>query len=237
MYVGASILGDVCPATPKYLEVHYYCEAETATTGDGSGDPASAAADRSSRYSHPDAELDSLWKHNSASDVNIDMVLKAVKERNEESRVPITSPPSVSSTVNSMLSLQFPIQTSSLDDNDIGERAAVNTPNDDPSDKELQVDDASSDEKDLSAFFDKDIDEAADDTNWPNKAELESTESTTTMFILEVLTYVIAVICGIILNLLVIKVELTLYLHIFSKFYFKWVEHLRCIQKLDSFQA
>ena len=212
MYVGASILGDACPGTPKYLEVHYFCDPYLPSPDTG-GSTNGQAVDRNSRYSRdPDAaDLTSLWKHNSGlQDLNIDLVLKAVKEKDDVtidvSRVPITSPPTN-------------VEEESLKNSSII-RKTVNTPNVNhennnktaDSDTNDVIKNASDVTKTTDAKYSVDLKEseigkAVEEDRWPNKAELEADDSSTTMFVLEVMTYIIAVICGVILNLLVIKVR------------------------------
>ncbi len=213
MYVGASILGDACPGTPKYLEVHYFCDPYLPSP-DADGSANGQAVDRNSRYSRdPDAaDLTSLWKHSSGlQDLNIDLVLKAVKEKDDVtidvSRVPITSPPTnveEESFKNSSI-IRKTVNTPNVNNENNNKTADLST--------NVVITNSSDVTKSADAKYGDDLKEseigkAVEEDRWPNKAELEADDSTTTMFVLEVMTYIIAVICGVILNLLVIKVDI-----------------------------
>ena len=127
-------------------------------------------------------------------------------------RVPITSTPSpeiieesISIVAPTVTSVTSPVSPASSSQNVT--RSAVNTPNKvAPTQRELQHLTDIVVEENIEQLNEKDVEllyEERKDVGY----EVESESSGgTTMFILEVITYVIAVICGIILNLLIIKV-------------------------------
>ena len=193
--VGPETLGDACPTTPKYLEVHYTCKEDT--------NPANT---RHSPH-FPDTELTALWNQNSRK-VNIESVLRAMKEE----RVPITTvPPSpTAATTRSGYRIQFPTNITSLQKVE-----------------EKQPDTLSNSLQPVSHAINLNQKLPEDDEDerwrgdgygvekWKEEEPDYEEETVNTMFILEVVTYAVAAICGAILIFLTIKV-LCLPIYFFS---------------------
>jgi hypothetical protein len=216
-------LGDACPSTPKYLEVHYFCKVET-----------NPSSPRHSPH-FPDTELTALWDQQNSHKVNIDSVLRAMKERENDistQRVPITTEPEspkpspkIQSALSDVNETNYPVrletevysrdesfndQSSTLDTQTTIETAPL------PEMKErFEVENAS-----LGW-----LEEEEDDPEKPPE------ETSNTMFVLEVVTYAVAAICGIILIFLIAKVKYfayfpkrMVYKKIFFSFYFSFGE-------------
>ncbi|XP_023346137.1 uncharacterized protein LOC111715102 isoform X2 [Eurytemora carolleeae] len=194
-------LGDACPSTPKYLEVHYFCKVET-----------NPSSPRHSPH-FPDTELTALWDQQNSHKVNIDSVLRAMKERENDistQRVPITTEPEspkpspkIQSALSDVNETNYPVQletevysrdesfndqSSTLDTQTTIETAPL------PEMKErFEVENAS-----LGW-----LEEEEEDPEKPPE------ETSNTMFVLEVVTYAVAAICGIILIFLIAKFRRT----------------------------
>ena len=188
--VGSATLGDACPHTPKYLEVHYFCKQDN------------NPADTRHSPHFPDTELTALWNQNSRK-VNIESVLRAMKEE----RVPITTTVAPSPSTPSArpgYRIQFP--TNLTNPQQVDEQPPDNLP------LTLQS-------TPPSVNVNKDpLELLEDEERWRGAEEEygveqwlgeegDPEETVNTMFVLEVVTYAVAAICGLILIFLTIKVN------------------------------
>jgi hypothetical protein len=220
--VSAASLGDSCPDTPKYLEVHYYCREE---------EHAPLSARPSPQF--PDTELTALWNQHGHK-VNIDSVLQAVKERppadaeDDEAaagvRVPITTVATVAETATAPAAttnvttrpgprIQFVLPSedttteSSLVSNSTqaGQERTAEAAN---GGSEVQAW-AANNTSELRSRQEEE-EEETNNNNVENDEEKEEEEEekdrVDTMFVLEVVTYAVASVCGVIIVFLILKV-------------------------------
>ena len=216
--VSPATLGDSCPDTPKYLEVHYYCREEEL--------PTAAISSRPSPQ-FPDTELTALWNQHGHK-VNIDSVLQAMKERPPDGssdkpaaeRVPITtvaaiaddggptteSPPPASTTRPGPR-IQFAVSETESTTTE-GNPAQRNH------EMEAVPDQAWLVNNHTAQLRRQEVEEVTEDEDgYKDKAEdngLEEGEESgrvNTMFVLEVVTYAVASVCGVIIVFLILKVR------------------------------
>lgn len=198
--VNPTTLGDACPLTPKYLEVHYFCKVET-----------SPSVSRHSPH-FPDTELTALWNPNSHK-VNIDSVLRAMKDRENDvltQRVPITTVPSETSNSTTGPSPKLQFALSDVEEINYSEEPQTEG----YTHQGFGVDQSSilADETTIEASPFPETKERfgaeEDPLGWDGEEEAPETKEDTvnTMFVLEVITYAVASLCGIILIFLAIKV-------------------------------
>jgi hypothetical protein len=229
--VSAASLGDSCPDTPKYLEVHYYCREE---------EHAPLSARPSPQF--PDTELTALWNQHGHK-VNIDSVLQAVKERpppdaeDDETvagvRVPITtvatvaetaaddhvtvSPRAAASTAPAATTnvttrpgprIQFVLPS----EVDTTESSLVSNSTQAGQERTAEAVTGSSEVQawaanNTSELRSRQEEEETNNNNVENDEEKEEEKDRVdTMFVLEVVTYAVASVCGVIIVFLILKV-------------------------------
>jgi len=229
--VSGTSLGDSCPDTPKYLEVHYYCREE---------EHAPLSARPSPPF--PDTELTALWNQHGHK-VNIDSVLQAVKERpppdaeDDEAaagvRVPITTVATVAETAAEDRVTGSPhatVSTATAAMTNVTTRPRIQfvLPSEDTTESSLVSNStqAGQDRTAEAATGDSEVQAwAANNTselrsrqeeeeetnnnsveNDEEKEEEEEKDRVDTMFVLEVVTYAVASVCGVIIVFLILKV-------------------------------
>lgn len=198
--VNPDTLGDACPHTPKYLEVHYFCQEEEENT---------VPARHSPRFQ--DTELTALWNQNSHK-VNIDSVLRAMKDRESVSstqRVPITTDFFSSEELGPSPKIRPTLSDFNDTDSTQKPQSTINQ----SSEKGNLVQSGPSPLREkpspLSESREVDEEEREAGLDWMEEdaglSSPESEETVSSMFVLEVITYAVASICGIILIFLIFK--------------------------------
>ena len=196
--VNPDTLGDSCPHTPKYLEVHYFCKEEE-----------NPAPSRHSPH-FQDTELTALWNQNSHK-VNIDSVLRAMKDRESVSstqRVPITT--DFFSSEVSGFSPKIPPALGDYNDTDSTQKPQniINQPSEIENSLQSGPSPLRENPSPLSESREE-FEDGQESLDWiEDDAGISSPEEETvsSMFVLEVITYAVASICGIILIFLILKV-------------------------------
>jgi hypothetical protein len=231
--VSPETLGDSCPDTPKYLEVHYYCRED---------DHPAAVASRPSPL-FPDTELTALWNQHGHK-VNIDSVLQAVKERPPPppegsdnrsddkigaDRVPITTVAAgeVTGDMTGTTSSAAPLTTLSTARTGPRIQFAVTEPMENATERLAgdRTDQADSDpdqnwmhnttaqlrrqeerlelgDEEGGSYVEKEKEESGEEEEEAEKGRVN------TMFVLEVVTYAVASVCGVIIVFLILKVSI-----------------------------
>ena len=229
--VDSASLGDACPGTPKYLEVHYFCKEEEQ----------SGPARQSPHFEN--TELTALWNQNTHK-VDIETVLRAMQDRDvaseegpaKEPRVPITTTATTLQEEKTGIHQSPQPERSSSGELDLVMGRGVNMSQPSAASSTQEQESASSAGSAINqSLLDEKKALLADHSSLKNKpaplsepreqltpghADWEATaaggepehahgssDTVSSMFVLEAITYAVASICGIILVFLVFKVS------------------------------